>query len=512
MLHLSYCCCYYLAYRVIPGSFLPCPQVAIMSTRFPKSVPSYGTMDTSSPPVDADASTKPRAHVNSRVDESTSIHAISEVEDEANSYFERHIRLKVDLRLCTIAGILCSLNLLDSGVISNASVTSMLTDLELDKENRYSIAIFIFTCSSIAFQLPSTIAVRSFGPRAWFSIITITFGLITLCTGFIQTWQQMIVLRILLGASMSGIYPGLIYLISTWYTRQEQQLRFAFLQSGQVMVLATGNIVNYSLNKLHGRGGLEGWRWMFVVQGAITCVLGVATYWWMVDFPENSHRSFKFLTKEESIVAAKRIHQDRGDVLADSFAVKKVLVHATDIKVYGFSVLFFLQNVVSTALSYFLPIILERGMGFSSGMAILLSAPPYYWAVVPASLSSFVGDKYRLRGPIIIFNAVCLIAGFGMLGFSDHVAVRYVGTFVATGAYVANWAALSAYQANNIVGQWKRVFTSATCTAFNGAGGVAGSYIVRSQEAPNYLTAVWISIGQVSPTLFELDRMSLTRK
>lgn len=194
---------------------------------------------------------------------------------------------------------------------------------------------------------------------------------------------------------------------------------------------------------------------MFIVQGTITCVLGVATYWWMVDFPENSHRSFKFLTKEESIVAAKRIHQDRGDVLADSFAVKKVLVHATDIKVYGFSVLFFLQNVVSTALSYFLPIILERGMGFSSGMAILLSAPPYYWAVVPASLSSFVGDKYRLRGPVIIFNAVCLIAGFGMLGFSDHVAVRYVGTFVATGAYVANWAALSAYQANNIVG-WAR--------------------------------------------------------
>ncbi|KAK7613331.1 major facilitator superfamily domain-containing protein [Phyllosticta paracitricarpa] len=466
-----------------------------MDPRIPRSVLSYGTMDTTSPPVGAEASTQPKAHDDGQIVESTCVNTIPEAEDEANSFFERHIRLKVDLRLCTIAGILCSLNLLDSGVISNASVTSMLTDLELDKGNRYSVAIFIFTCSSIAFQLPSTVAVRTFGPRTWFSIITFTFGIITLCTGFIHTWQQMIFLRILLGATMSGVYPGLIYLISTWYTRQEQQLRFAFLQSGQVIVLATGNIVNYGLNQLDGRAGLAGWRWMFAVQGLITCIIGIATYWWMVEFPENSHECFMFLSKEESTVAAKRIHRDRGDVHADAFAPKKVLVHAADIKVYGFAVLFFLQNIVSTALSYFLPIILERGMGFSSARSILLSAPPYYWAVIPASLSSFVGDRYRLRGPIIIFNAVCLIAGFAMLGFSDIVAVRYIGTFVATGAFVANWAALSAYQANNVVGQWKRVFTSATCTAFNGAGGIAGSYIVRSQEAPNYLTAVWISIG-----------------
>ena len=36
---------------------------------------------------------------------------------------EARLRLKVDLRLCTIAGILCSLNLLDSGIISSASVS-----------------------------------------------------------------------------------------------------------------------------------------------------------------------------------------------------------------------------------------------------------------------------------------------------------------------------------------------------------------------------------------------------
>lgn len=105
-------------------------------------------------------------------------------------------------------------------------------------------------------------------------------------TAFIQTWRQMIILRVLLGISMvfcisnlvgwhtnvrigqSGIYPGLALLISSWYRRgelpslrpyrrnadngisEEQQLRFAYLQAGEVIVLATGNIVNFGVSNI----------------------------------------------------------------------------------------------------------------------------------------------------------------------------------------------------------------------------------------------------------------------
>ena len=415
-------------------------------------------------------------------------------DDDLEARLERRLVRKVDLRLCTIAGILCSLNLLDSGVISSASVTSMLSDLEL-YGNHYSVAIFIFTVASIAFQLPSTIASRIFGPRIWFSLITFVFGLITMCTAFVNTWKEMIALRVLLGIAMSGIYPGLAYLISTWYTRSEQQLRYAFLQSGEVLVLATGGIVNYGLNHLNGKAHLAGWRWMFLVQGLVSCLLGIITYWWIVDFPENADRSFWFLDQNEKECAVRRIQKDRGDVEAEKFSLGRVLVHAKDPKVYGFCCMFFLENIVSTCLSYFLPIILQGGMGFSEDKSILLSAPPYYWAVIPVILSSWVGDRWRLRGPVIAFNSTCLIVGFCMFGFADQATVRYIGTYLATGAYVSNWAALYAYQGNNIVGQWKRAFTTAVTSACNGAGGIAGSFIVRQNEAPRYSTAVWISIG-----------------
>jgi MFS family permease len=401
------------------------------------------------------------------------------VTTDADDALERRIRRKVDLRLCTIAGILCSLNLLDSGVLSSAAVTSMLSDLGLDQGNRFSVSIFIFTISSIVFQLPSTIAVRILGPRVWFTAITLAFGVITLCTGFVRTWQQMIVLRILLGAAMAGIFPGLSYLISTWYPRREQQLRFAFMQSGEVIVLATGSLVNYGLNRLNGRGGLEGWRWMFVVQGLCTCVIGMVTYWWMIDFPENSHRSFRFLSPEEASIVSKRIQTDRGDLVAQDFALGKVLVHAKDPKIWAFATLFFLQNIVSTALAYFVPIILENGLGYSSDAAIILSAPPYYYAVVPVLVSSYFADRFRIRGPVIVLNAICLITGFAVLGFARNSGARYFGVFLATGAYVGNWAALTAYQANNVVGYVLVFELIAIREADRGVVGNGSAYLLR---------------------------------
>ncbi len=219
----------------------------------------------------------------------------------------------------------------------------------------------------------------------------------------------------------------------------------------------------------------------------MAAVIGFVTYLWIVDFPENSHKSFHFLTSDEQALAETRISHDRGDIEAEEFSLQKCLIHFGDPKLYGFCVLFFLLNLISTALSYWLPLILS-GMGFSSDQSILLSAPPYFYAVIPVIISSAVGDRYQLRGLVITFNCVCTIVGFSMLGFTSQVAVRYVGTYLATGAYVSNWAAMNAYQASNIVGQWKRATFAASITACNGLGGIAGSFLFKRTESPRYVT------------------------
>ena len=191
---------------------------------------------------------------------------------------------------------------------------------------------------------------------------------------------------------------------------------------------------------------------MFVVQGNIAVFIGIVTHWLMVGFPDNAPESFCFLSQQETKIVVDRIERDRKDSIPPPFLWKEVLHHFLDPKIYGFAATLFLLNLVSTALSYFLPIILQDGMGFSTDKSILLSSLPYYYAAIPALISSWLGYHYRLRSPVIGFNSFRLIVGFAMLGFAKQVAVRYIGTFLATGAYVSNWAALNSFQANNITG------------------------------------------------------------
>lgn len=214
-----------------------------------------------------------------------------------------------------------------------------------------------------------------------------------------------------------------------------------------------------------------------------------------MEFPENAHNSFRFLSPEEQELAKARIQKDRGDVKLEEFSWGICLSYCADFKLYAFSTLFFLLNLVTTSLAYFLPIILQSGMGFSTTKTILLSAPPYIYAVLPVILTSIAADYYKLRGLAITFNSICTVIGFIMLGFTSQVAIRYMGTFIATGAYVSNWAAINAYQASNILGQWKRTMFAAIIVACSGLGGIAGSFVVIPKEAPVYSTAVWVGIG-----------------
>jgi hypothetical protein len=83
------------------------------------------------------------------------------------------------------------------------------------------------------------------------------------------------------------------------------------------------------------------WRKLVETRRLISKVIGFITYIWMVDFPENSHKSFHFLTAEEQAFAETRISDDRGDVKAEEFSYQKCLVQFIDPKLYGFCMLFF---------------------------------------------------------------------------------------------------------------------------------------------------------------------------
>ena len=231
------------------------------------------------------------------------------------------------------------------------------------------------------------------------------------------------------------------------------------------------------------------------MQGLLTVVVGCIGAFTIADFPEkaaNSTKSFAlpFLNQKEAEFVVARIEQDRHDAIAIPFDLKVYVKCAADLKIAGFAALFGLTTTVTYAIAYFLPIILEDGMGFGVAAAQCLVAPPYVLAAIWMYTCAVLADKYHLRGPFIIGNGVMGMIGLPLLGFATNVGARYFGVFLAVTAANANVPCILTFQANNIRGQWKRALASATLVGTGGLGGIVGTTVFRDQDKPSYIPGI----------------------
>lgn len=424
---------------------------------------------------------------------------------------QKKIIRRIDRRLVLTLGLMYCVSLMDRTNTGIAVVAGMGVDLNLIG-SRYSIIVLVFFLSYVALQPPATVLLRKIGPRIFLPTICLLWGMTMICFGFLQTWTQMIPLRIVLGIFEAGFFPGCAYLLSCWYPRYELQKRNAVFYLIGSMSSAFSGILAFGFSHMAGLGsgyhlgahygptkahphapsgikpGIAGWRWIFIMQGLITCIISLGSYWTIVDFPEQSTHSFgfKFLNEDEAAFIVARIEKDRHDAIPEEFHVGKYLKNALDLKVWGFAALFGLTTTCTYAIAYFLPIILEEGMGFSTGEAQCLIAPPYLLAAIVMYGFAWAGDKYHIRSPFIIFNGALCLFGLGLLGFCENVGARYFGVFCATTACNANIPCVLTWQANNIRGQWKRALCSATLVGAGGIGGIIGGTVFRSQDKPKY--------------------------
>ncbi|CAG8925768.1 unnamed protein product [Penicillium salamii] len=413
---------------------------------------------------------------------------------------------RIDIRLVITLGFLYCVSLLDRTNLGAASVAGMQGDLKMDATNNgYSITSLVFFITYTIFQIPATVIIRKIGPRLFLSGIVLLWGAVMLAFGFVPNWETMAGLRIILGALEAGLYPGSVYLLSTWYPRYELQKRNATFYLIGSMASGFGGILAYGLMQMDGLAGRAGWRWIFIIEGLLTCVLGIGSYILLVDFPEQSPKSWKFLNESEASFVIAKIQADRADASVEPFSMGKYLANCKDSKVWAYASLYMLTTTNSYSIAYFLPIILEKSMGFSVAKAQCLVAPPYVAAAIVMFVQAVYSDKWRLRGPIVAGNALMGLLGLGLLGYLDDPAPRYFGVFLATIAGKssdhdsyqfdrstnrpkanANCPALVSWQSNNIRGQWKRAFTSATLIGGGSIGGIIGTTVFRAQDAPNY--------------------------
>ncbi|RVX69478.1 hypothetical protein B0A52_06542 [Exophiala mesophila] len=419
-------------------------------------------------------------------------------DDPVYSYEEqRKIIQRLDWRLITVAGIIYMNSLMDRANLPNAAIAGMNEDLDMEDGYGYSIIALVFFVTYTLFQPPATILTRKIGPRPFLSGICLAWGAVMVGFGFVQTWQTLIPLRLLLGLFEAGYFPGVVYLISTWYSRYDMQKRYAGFYALGLVSAGCSGILAYGLMQMDGLGGLEGWRWIFIIFGLMTVAAAVIGVLFLVDFPDVAvnKQNWKFLSKEEIDFILRRINKDRQDANSEPWNFRAWLSAGKDWKIWMFALQFFSLTTQTYSIAYFLPIILRQNMGFSIGESQMLTAPPYGGAAIVMFICAWVGDKYRVRGPLMLFTCSLSLIGLPLLGWAESAAARYCGTFLIAAAANGGVPTVMAYQANNIRGQWKRAFASATLVGFGSIGGIAGSTVFRTQDSPTFRPGIWACIA-----------------
>lgn len=217
----------------------------------------------------------------------------------------------------------------------------------------------------------------------------------------------------------------------------------------------------------------------------MTCVICIAGWFIIIDFPSKATEK-KFLTAEEQTFVIDRINEDRGDAEEDEVTLPVILGHLKDWRLYVWAFNLMASTLPGYAYSYFLPIILKNGMGFSTTDSQLLSAPPNAFAAIVAFASGWLGDRYRVRGPLIAVHQLLTAVGMLLTAYGGSNGVRYFGAFLGIGALQFCVPGVLTFQANNITSHSKRAVASATCLIGGGLGGIVASLAFKSSESPRY--------------------------
>ncbi|KAH6657242.1 major facilitator superfamily domain-containing protein [Truncatella angustata] len=416
---------------------------------------------------------------------------------------EKKILRKMDLRLIPMLALLYLLSFLDRGNIGNAKIEGLQEDLGMTAD-QYNWCLTVFFFSYAFFEVPSNLLLKKLRPSRWLPLIMVAWGTVMTLMGIVRSYRGLLAARFFLGVAEAGLYPGCAYYVLTmWYCRHEIQLRQAMFFSAASVAGAFSGLLAFGISHMDGVGNLEGWRWIFILEGIVTVVVAGLAFLVLHDFPETA----KFLTEEERAFVVWRLkygqdkqatQEGRKSVAeAEEFQWGYVWQAFRDWQIW--TNIFVYWGIVCPlyGISLFLPTIIAN-LGYTSSTAQLLTVPIYITAAILAVIFAYLSDRIGKRSPFVITFLFMMIVGFAMCISSSNPKVVYGGVFVATCAIYPSFPGNIAWLSNNLAGGYKRAAGMAIQIGVGNLGGAMASNFYRSRDKPRYILGHALELGFIS--------------
>src|SRR5215469_4820311 len=304
---------------------------------------------------------------------------------------------KVAIRLMWFVMAMYFLAILDRGNISFAAL-QMNKDLGLNAE-MFGIAVGIMYFTYAIFEIPSNLILSRYGARVTLTRIAILWGFATVLMAFTQGPITLYIFRGFLGFAESGLFPGVMLLLSMWFPFRYRARYNAMFNYAVPISYIFASLISGLILELNGTFGIAGWKWLFVLEGLPPIVLGIIGIFYLTDRPQQA----SWLSAEEKAWLLGALERD---------------AKATGV-VHG-------EGVLKTITK---PMVLLFGMcnfGLFCGLASL-------FAWLPLIVKSF-GLPISQIGPVTAIPPIAGLIGMILLSWhSDRVGERFyyaVGTFL----------------------------------------------------------------------------------
>lgn len=290
--------------------------------------------------------------------------------------------------------------------------------LEMNAELALSAEVFgllsgIFFVGYFLFEIPSNILLERFGARIWITRIMVTWGLVVVLTGFVQSAAQLYIVRFLLGVAEAGFFPGIILYLTYWFRARERGRAYSlFLISMPLAGLIGAPFSTWILDNISWFS-LSGWRWMFILEGGFTILIGILCYVYLTDRPKDA----KWLSDEEKDWIEKELKNEKAIQKAEK--TSKLTAFKNPV-LWSFAFTYFAVYTGVYALSFWLPSIIDSFSGQLSNTAIgLIAMVPSLAAIPSMVIWGRYSDRKLEKKMYVILPMMLAAFGFAGTGFAS---------------------------------------------------------------------------------------------
>jgi MFS family permease len=257
------------------------------------------------------------------------------------------------------------LNYLDRNAIALARINDLEEDLNLTSAEYQTCVSILFvgyllgqipsnmfltrTRPSMSFHLPSRSVWDESSPQVartnkssgrYMGTAMMLWAVVSGLTAVSKNFTGLLLTRFFLGLTEAPYYPGAVYLLSIFYTRKEVATRIAILYTGNILATAFAGLIAAGIfHGLDDVAGLSGWRWLFILQGAVTFVIAIVGFFLLPDFPHDT----KWLTPDERALATSRMELDTVGNQGETSTRKGFMQAAKDPMVWIFAFMAHMQ-------------------------------------------------------------------------------------------------------------------------------------------------------------------------